>query len=428
MDPLNLTRQFLDRLEDGTATVCVLGLGYVGLPLLEQIHDAGFPVVGFDTDESRVSELRSGVCSRSVLNQNRVRKLFLDDQVQVTSDPKSLQNADVFWICVPTPGWQNKPDLANLVSAFEAIGGNARRPCLILVSSTSYPGSCREIGASILKHHGLVVGKNVWLVVSPEREDPGNPAWNCKNIPRVFAGSDAISAKMGSVLLGKLFQVIHEASSLEAAEAGKLLENSFRAVNIAFANEWADMAGLLGLDVFELIRLASTKPFGFLPFYPGPGVGGHCIPVDPLYLLESVKTLGGGPGLVELACTKNMMGPGRFVQKLTRLLSEKGIALAGAKVLVLGVTYKKNVADVRHSPALEVLMILRAKGCQVGYLDPFVPVLPDAGMKSIPMNALADSSWDVTLRMVEHDAFEKLSFEGGPGLVLSFKDVLGEIL
>jgi len=364
--------QFLYQLQEKRSKIMVVGLGYTGLPLAECIAKAGFQVIGYDTNINKVAMLVRGESYLETIPAFRIRELLDTGRFTVTSNISCEDPCDVYWVCVPTPLLNGAPDLESFCGAITSIRSRAKKPFLVVISSTSFPGTTRTIGLSILENETQEQGADFFLVFSPEREDPGNSAFTTKTLPRVFGALDNESSKVAMVLFKQLFDEVHQASSIEAAEASKLLENVYRAVNIALANEWDEICQGLNLDVWEIIKLAATKPFGFQAFYPGPGVGGHCIPVDPYYLLSKLKSLGANTGLINLACDLNKKRPQIIVKKIEAFLENRSKSINGTNLLLIGLGYKKNISDLRESPAIEIFDLLLNLGCNLKWYDPLV--------------------------------------------------------
>jgi len=398
-----------------SARVCVIGLGYVGLPILNLAKSAGYKIRGFDIDTGKITALRAGNCVNNILPDFAMANLLSGGEEVFFDDSPSLAGCDIYWICVPTPEWIGRPDLAALVKAFDDLALNAKGPFLVVISSTSFPGSCCQLGLKILEAAGLKSGEDFLLVVSPEREDPGNKIWQCGNIPRVYAGLDEHSETVGGCFLESLFSSVVKASSLQVAELCKLLENSFRNVNIAFINEFSRFTGVLGLDVFEIINLAATKPFGFMPFWPGTGVGGHCIPVDPYYLLEVARVNGVQLKALNESCFINANQVDWFVGRVHQLFLDMGLKPGFSTVLIAGLAYKKNVADVRNSPALSVASKLQSAGWLVKCYDPIVAEYA----KNTDL-----TQFDVALKMVDHDCIQDDFLKTKARRVLSWQNIL----
>jgi UDP-N-acetyl-D-glucosamine dehydrogenase len=363
---------FLHQLQEKQSKIMVVGLGYTGLPLAESIVKAGFKVVGYDTNTNKVEMLIRGESYLETISTIKVQDLLNTGRFTVTSDISCEGPCDVYWVCVPTPLLNGAPALDSFCAAITSIRTIAKKPFLVVISSTSFPGTTRTIGLSILENETQEQGADFFLVFSPEREDPGNNAFTTKTLPRVFGARDNESSKVAMVLFKQLFDEVHQASSIEAAEASKLLENVYRAVNIALANEWDEICKGLNLDVWEIIKLAATKPFGFQAFYPGPGVGGHCIPVDPYYLLSKLKSLGANAGLINLACDLNKKRPKIIIKKIEAFLQNRSKSINGSNLLLIGLGYKKNISDLRESPAIEIFDSLLNLGCNLKWYDPLI--------------------------------------------------------
>ena len=364
--------QFVNQLQEKQSRIMVVGLGYTGLPLADCIVKAGFKVVGYDTNINKVEMLIRGGSYLETISAVKVQELLDTGRFTVTSDISCEDPCDVYWVCVPTPLLNGAPALDSFCAAITSIRTIATKPFLVVISSTSFPGTTRTIGLSILGKEIQEQGADFFLVFSPEREDPGNSTFTTKTLPRVFGALDNESSKVAMVLFKQLFDEVHQASSIEAAEASKLVENVYRAVNIALANEWDEICKGLNLDVWEIIELAATKPFGFQAFYPGPGVGGHCIPVDPYYLLSKLKSLGSNAELINLACDLNRKRPHIIVNKIDEFLKNSSKFDNGSNVLLIGIGYKKNIGDIRESPAIEILDLLLKRSFNVKWYDPLV--------------------------------------------------------
>ncbi len=382
----------VDKIETRTAVVSIIGLGYVGLPLAVAFAEAGFRVIGIDVDESRVRAINRGESyvqdvpsetlarltshvPHSISNVQRANKL------SATTDYDALRNADAAIICVPTPLNKTKdPDMSYIIAATDEVAPRLHRGMLIVLESTTYPGTTNELVLPILEKSDLQVGKDFYVAYSPERVDPGNRKYNVKNIPKIVAGATPGCLEVAKALYESAIEAVMPVSSTKTAEMVKLLENTFRAVNIGLANEIAIMCDKLGIDVWEVIEAAKTKPFGFMPFYPGAGLGGHCIPIDPQYLAWKLKTLNYNARLIQLATEINFAMPQYVLGKIADALNEKGKPLRGSQVLILGVAYKADVGDLRESPALDLIHLLREKGAEVAYHDPYVPRLEIDGL------------------------------------------------
>jgi UDP-N-acetyl-D-glucosamine dehydrogenase len=356
------------------AVVGVVGLGYVGLPLAAAFAAKGFPTVGVDLDPQRVRDLESGRSPIPDVSSETLGRLVREGNLRVASAYDPLAEADAISICVPTPLRKTRePDVSYILAAAEALAPKLRAGQLVVLESTTYPGTTREILAPRIEARGFVVGRDVFLGFSPERIDPGNPRWGIHNTPKIVSGATPTCAKLVGALYASIVEEVVPVSSPETAEVVKLLENTFRAVNIALVNEFAIVCNKLGLDVWEVVEAAATKPFGFLPFYPGPGIGGHCLPTDPHYLSWRMRALDYRVRFVELADEVNRAMPGVVVERVVEALNASGKAVRGSRLLLLGLAYKPGVGDVRESPAFDVLRGLRARGALVEVHDPFVP-------------------------------------------------------
>ena len=358
------------------AKVGVIGLGYVGLPLAVEFARGGFPVTGFDVDESKNSAINSGRSYIPDVADGDVRAALDAGKLTATADMSALAAMDVIDIAVPTPLRKTKdPDLSYVVKAVEAVAATLRPGQLVILESTTYPGTTEELVKPMLEAGGLRAGADFFLAFSPERVDPGNAAFNTHNVPKVVGGIGPASTGLAAELYGAAIERIVRVSSPQVAEMVKLLENTFRAVNIALVNEIALMCDRLQIDVWEVVNAAATKPFGFMPFFPGPGLGGHCIPIDPFYLSWKAKQSGFDPRFIELAGQINAAMPHFVVEKIADALNRHRKPLNGSTVLVLGLAYKRDIDDIRESPSLDVMTLLHQKGARVQYADPYVPLL-----------------------------------------------------
>lgn len=377
---LSFPATFSEKISARTARVAVIGLGYVGLPLAVAFARAGFPVVGVDVDEHKVAALNRWESYIADMPGEAVRPFVESGQFRATTDYDALQDADAIFICVPTPyDAQRAPDLSYIRAAAEGIRPRLRPGQLVVLQSTTYPGTTEEVVQPILEASGLRAGVDFYLAFSPERIDPGNKQWSAYNTPKVVGGINPESTRLACALLSQMGAPVHPVSSPRAAEMTKLLENIFRAVNIALVNELALLAERMGIDFWEVIEAARTKPFGFMPFYPGAGVGGHCIPVDPYYLSWKAREYDFYTKFIELAAEVNQAMPYHVVDLVVQALSEDGQPLRGARVLVLGVAFKPDVDDPRNSPAERVIELLLARGAEVRYHDPHIPRFPVGG-------------------------------------------------
>ena len=358
----------------------VLGLGYVGLPLAVEAARAGYRVVGFDISEAVVSGLNHGDSHIGDVSSETLRPFVSAGQLVATTDLQRLAECDAISICVPTPLSKTKdPDLSYVAAAVHAVLGALRPGQLVILESTTYPGTTRDVVLPILAESGLCVGEDFFLCFSPERVDPGNPVWHTRNTPKVLGGITPACLAAGQEVYGRIFDTIVPVESAEAAELVKVYENTFRMINIALVNELAQVCDRLGVDVWNVIDAAATKPFGFMKFMPGPGLGGHCIPLDPHYLSWKMRTLAYKTRMIELASEINAEMPGFVVRKVADALNDDEKSLKRSRVLVLGVAYKRDIDDLRESPALDVMRLLQEKGAEILYHDPYCPEIRDDG-------------------------------------------------
>ena len=365
--------EFVNSIKEKRARIGVIGLGYVGLPLVTEFARGGFAATGFEVDVAKAASINSGESYIGDVPSSQVKELIESGRLHATTDFDELKDCDAIIICVPTPLRKTKePDVSYILAAAEEIQKRLRRGQLIILESTTYPGTTDEVLLPMLEEMGLKLDQDFLLAFSPERVDPGNPEFKTHNIPKVVGGVTDDSTEAAAALYGQIVREVHAVSSARVAEAAKLLENTFRAVNIGMANEMARLCYALGIDTWEVIRAAATKPFGFMPFYPGPGIGGHCIPLDPHYLSWKARQHGFDSRFIGLAEEVNSRMPEHVVQLVSDGLNDVRKAMNGSRILLLGVAYKKDIDDVRESPALSIIDRLRSKGCNVRYHDPFV--------------------------------------------------------
>jgi UDP-N-acetyl-D-glucosamine dehydrogenase len=394
----------LERIKSHNAKVVVVGAGYVGLPLSVEVARAGFAVTAFDKVASKCRSIVAGKSYIKDVRDEDLAPLVQSGKLTASSDPNVLGQADVIVICVPTPLNKTKdPDNSFIVDAATQITPRLHAQQLIILESTTFPGFTREVLLPQLEAGGLKAGRDFYLAFSPERVDPGNAKYHTKNTPKVIGGTTPTCLEHAQAMYGEVIDRIIPVSSTDAAEMVKLLENTYRAVNIGLVNEVAIMCGKLGLDTWEVIDAAATKPFGFMPFYPGPGLGGHCIPVDPHYLSWKLKTLKYNARFIELAGEINSAMPEVVIARISDALNQRRIPVNGARVLLLGVSYKKDIDDVRESPALDVVALLHERGAHVSYHDPHVErILTEAGkpLMSVPLARLAD--YDCVVIVTDH--------------------------
>ncbi len=392
------------RIASGDARVGILGLGYVGLPLAVEFGASGLDVIGFDLSEAKVGSLNKGESYIKDVETARLKALVDQGRVKATTDFTRISECDALIICVPTPLSKTKdPDLSMVVSATRRIAENMRAGQLVVLESTTYPGTTDELILPMLSEKGLKVGVDFFLAFSPERVDPGNPKFHTHNTPKVIGGMTAECGEAARVLYSKAIETIIVVSSPRAAEMVKLLENTFRSVNIGLVNEVALMCRRLDVSVWEVIDAAATKPFGFMAFYPGPGLGGHCIPIDPLYLSWKLKTLNYRARFIELASEINAGMPEYVVERLVEALNDRMRSLRGSRIHVLGAAYKKDIEDVRESPAVDFIRILQSKGAMVTYTDAWVPTLEHEGidLKSTDSTAAVEGA-DAVVIITDH--------------------------
>ncbi len=404
----------LGRIEDRSARIGIIGLGYVGLPLATVFGEAGFETVGIDVDVRKTEAIGRGESYIEDVPSEQVKRLVEDGKLSATTDFDALSDCDAVSICVPTPLRKTgDPDISFILAATEEIARHLHPGMLVVLESTTYPGTTTEVMLPALQQGrqnggALTVGEDFFLCFSPERVDPGREDWTTVNTPKVMGGVTPSCTKAGQALYGQAIETVVPVSSTEAAEMVKLLENTFRAVNIGLVNEVLLMSDRLGLDAWEVIEAAATKPFGFMKFVPGPGLGGHCIPVDPLYLSWKLKTLNYNARFIELASEVNTSMPNYWVQKVQDALNGARKAVNGSKVLVLGVAYKKNVSDLRESPALDIVTLLKEKGAEVSYHDPHVPSFSydELEMTSVEDLDAALTGADCVVIATDHSAYD----------------------
>ncbi len=377
-----------EKIRSRAARAGILGLGYVGLPLAVEMARAGFHVTGIDVDAAKVTSLMAGRCYIDDVDCNFMTQLVKDRRLEATADFAAIQGLDTINICVPTPLRKTRdPDMSFVVAAAEQIARHLHPGMLIILESTTYPGTTEELILPLLEKSGLREGVDFFLCFSPERVDPGNPQYQTRNIPKVVGGVSPRSAELAALFYSQAIEKVVPVSSTRVAEMVKLLENTFRMINIGLANEMAILCDRMQINVWEVIEAAATKPFGFMPFYPGPGLGGHCIPVDPFYLSWKSKQAGAEARFIELAGQLNGQMPHFVVEKVQAALNERSKPVKGSRIHLLGVAYKKNVNDMRESPALDILTLLDRRGARLSYTDPHVPHLKfDSGsLESQPL-------------------------------------------
>ena len=395
-----------------TARVGIVGMGYVGLPLMRTFCGAGFSCLGFDVDEDKVNRLNAGRSYIKHIPASIIKRVVDEGRFRASADPKSLRDCNAILICVPTPLTKTRdPDMSYVESTAHLIAENLRRGQLIVLESTTYPGTTKELVKPILETSGLKLERDFLLAYSPEREDPGRTDHSTETIPKVVGGCGPRSSRIAAALYGAAVEQAVAVSSCEIAEACKILENVYRSVNIAMINELKMLFDRMGIDVWEVIRAASTKPFGFQAFYPGPGLGGHCIPIDPFYLTWKARQFDMSTRFIELAGEINTSMPEYVVSRLAEALNKKKKAVNGSRILVLGLAYKKNVDDIRESPSIELIEMLQERGAKVDYNDPYVPRTPkqrehNLGMTSKKLTAKMLASYDCILIATDHSDYD----------------------
>lgn len=405
----------IKKIRSRDAVIGIVGLGYVGLPLMIAMTSERFRVIGFDIDERRVRQLNDGTSPLRHISDKKVSAAVSTGRFEATDDLCRLGEPDALVVCVPTPlGTHREPDLSILIRTTEAISRALRPGQLIVLESTTYPGTTRELVSPLLERSGLIAGVDFLVAYSPEREDPGNRDYSTPTIPKIVGGEGEDALRVTIELYSAFVDKVVPVSSTSTAEAVKITENVFRAVNIALVNELKVIYSKMGIDMFEVVDAAKTKPFGFMPFYPGPGLGGHCIPIDPFYLTWKARERGISTRLIEMAGEINSEMPNYVIARLREAIDQRnGIALSRAKLLVVGVAYKRNVDDIRESPALAIIENLLSQGAAVEYYDPLVPMIADArehprlaGKRSIMLNREAIARFDAALIATDHDAID----------------------
>jgi UDP-N-acetyl-D-glucosamine dehydrogenase len=417
--------QLKEKLEKRNARIGVIGLGYVGLPLAVEFAKAGFDVTGFDVDESKVMELNAGRSYILDVKTEEVADCVKAGRLRATTDMSKLGEMDAVDICVPTPLRKTRdPDMSYVVSAAEEIAKHLHPGMLIVLESTTYPGTTAEVLQPMFEEKGLTVGEGFFLAFSPERVDPANDTYKTRNTPKVVGGTTPACSEMATLLYSAAVDTVVPVSSTQVAEMVKLLENTFRAVNIGLVNEIALMSHRMNIDVWEVIDAARTKPFGFMPFYPGPGLGGHCIPIDPFYLSWKAKQSGFECRFIELAGYVNGSMPEYVVERISGALNSRRQAVNGARIHLFGIAYKKDVGDMRESPALDILQLLQRRGAELSYTDPFVPVLEEGPLclRSVPETAV--NGVDCAVIATDHTAFDFASMPGRFPLIVDTRNAL----
>ena len=425
-----IRRGIIQRLKDRTAKVAVLGLGYVGLPLATVFAEAGYQVTGIDPLEEKVTAIQGGKSYIQDVTDEQVASLVEAGRLKATADFSVLADADAVSICVPTPLRKTgDPDLSYIVSATESVAKYLHKEMVIVLESSTYPGTTRELVLPRLEEtSGLKAGEDFFLAFSPERVDPGRKDWTTQNTPKVVGGITPACCEVATTWYSQALQTVVPVSSSEVAEMAKLLENTFRMINIAMVNELAVMCDRLGVDVWEVIEAAATKPFGFMKFTPGPGLGGHCIPIDPIYLSWKLRTLNYNARFIELASEINTNMPRFVVSKVQDALNDLGKPLKNSRILVLGVAYKPDVDDLRESPALDVIGLLRQKGALVSFHDPYIPHVSQDAWELDRIEDLMGgvSQADCVVIVTNHAAYDYAAILEAAGLIVDTRNALGE--
>jgi UDP-N-acetyl-D-glucosamine dehydrogenase len=420
--------QLISKLENRTAVIGIVGLGYVGLPLTLRYSAVGFKVLGFDIDAAKVAKLNSGGSYIAHIPSRYVEQACADG-FEATADFARVAEADALIICVPTPlNAYREPDLSFVLDTTDSLLPHMRAGQIVSLESTTYPGTTEEELQPRIESRGFTIGHDVFLVFSPEREDPGNPNFDTRTIPKVCGGVTPDCLRAGIALYSPAIDQVVPVSSTRAAELTKLLENIHRAVNIGLVNEMKIIADKMAIDIHEVIRAAATKPFGFTAYYPGPGLGGHCIPIDPFYLTWKARQFGLHTRFIELAGEINSDMPHWVIGKLAEALNQRSRSIKGSRVLVLGIAYKKDVEDMRESPSVELMEILRDKGAEVHYSDPHVPVFPRMrehhfDLSSVALTANSIASYDVVLLATSHSGFDYELIQNSARLIVDTRGV-----
>lgn len=431
-----MKQAFLKKIENKTLKVGILGLGYVGLPLIRAFINAGFSVMGFDVDAAKVAALSSGKSYIGHVPSAWITDWLKKGVFEATADFSRLAEADAILICVPTPLSESRdPDLKYIIDSTRSIAKVLRKGQLVVLESTTYPGTTRDVMLPLLEESGMKVEKDFYLAYSPEREDPGNPNYTAAGIPKLVGGIDSDSSELAATLYSQAIVKVIPVSCCEVAEAAKVVENTYRSVNIAMVNELKVIFDRMGIDVWEVINAAKTKPFGFQAFYPGPGLGGHCIPIDPFYLSWVARKYGVSTQFIELAGQINTKMPSYVIQKLIEALNEQGKPVKGSKICVLGIAYKKDVDDPRESPSFELLSRLFKFGADLTYNDPHIPALPNMRswtdippMKSVPLTVDFLQQQDCVLIATDHSDYDYDFIVSNSKLVIDTRNATKDVL
>ena len=401
-----------NKIKTKSLSICIIGQGYVGLPLLLAFAESGFTVLGYDIDEKKVQKLNKGISEIGTVSSSRIEKSIKNKKISFTSRIEDTNFCQIYIICVPTPlGKHREPDLRAVKDAFKQVANNLKKNDVVCLESTTYPGTTEELYKDYIYTKGLEAGQDVFIIFSPEREDPGNKKFNTKNIPKILGGVTQKCKEIGYQIYNSIIDEVVLVKDCRTAEMTKLLENIHRCVNIVLVNELKPLADIMNIDIYEVIKAAATKPFGFVPYYPGPGLGGHCIPIDPFYLTWKAKEFGMNTRFIELAGEINQFMPHYVVSKLIEALNTKEKALKNSKILLIGIAYKKNIDDTRESPAIEIINLLSNQFCQISVYDPLVKDLPNPIKKHTlqKIEVLSEKqliSYDATLIITDHDQID----------------------
>tara|TARA_B100000242_G_scaffold285944_1_gene250965 strand:+ start:5664 stop:6974 length:1311 start_codon:yes stop_codon:yes gene_type:complete len=421
---MDYKNQLINLIDKKKAKIGIVGLGYVGLPLALSFLDNGFDVIGFDIDKSKIRQINLGESYIKHIPSNKIRKSIKSKKFIPTLDFSLISEVDVIIICVPTPLTKYRdPDLSFILSTMASIKPFLKKGQIISLESTTYPGTTKDVILPSLEKIGFLVGENLFLVYSPEREDPGNIKYHTSNIPKVIGGTTSACLKVGRKVYGSVVNEVINVSSTKVAEMTKLLENIHRAVNIGLMNELKVLCDQMDIDLYEVIEAASTKPFGFVPYYPGPGLGGHCIPIDPFYLTWKAKEYEMHTRFIELAGEINSGMPKYVISKTADLLNDHGKSISKSKILIIGLAYKKNVDDTRESPALKIIQLLIKKGAEVEYSDPLVNKMPKTrkynfNLRSIELLPENIKKFDVTIIVTDHDSINYKELHDNSKLII----------
>ncbi|MSR44338.1 MAG: nucleotide sugar dehydrogenase [Phycisphaerales bacterium] len=426
-------RALMQKIESKTAIIAIVGLGYVGLPLVRAIRDSGYPVIGFDVDQRKIDALNNGVRYILHLGDDFFSTLQADTQFTPTSDAKDLGKADLVVLCVPTPlGPHHEPDLTYVIESTKSTAASLRKGQLVVLESTTYPGTTRDEMKPILDARGMKCGDEYFLAYSPEREDPGTMGRSAQHIPKLVGGVDDVSTDLAMAFYTRVVKSAHRVSTAEIAESAKLLENIYRAVNIALVNEMKIVLTEMNIDVWEVVAAASTKPFGFQAFYPGPGLGGHCIPIDPYYLTWKAREVGRTTRFIELAGEVNTSMPHYVIERTQLALNDHTKPMKGSKILVLGIAYKKNIDDPRESPSAEIIELLRDHGAVVSYHDPHLATFPAmrkhrVNLSSVPLTPATLAASDCVLILTDHDVVDYSAIGQHAKLVVDTRNAMARV-